>query len=287
LELVEKNNNDALGLYKELLKLHYTLQDWFADREIYHYLGYLFSQKKSDSKFSQLWKLWESSSNRQTFVRELLILIKRSLCVDSELVNFEDTEINWYKDQPKLLVHSLVFMDIIHSLKNNQAFLPHTAFIKQNNDIEHIFPQNPEDVDKKKEFIEFLNTNIVAKGKEFDLTKFDAKKDDPTYLTSVKNFIDENIKSYKINSIGNLVLLFASLNKSISNNSYSKKRASVIEYFHKGNFIQPHTFQVFVRYFNDKDNKNNDYEHWTNADISANAKFINDKIVNFFKSKAI
>ena len=61
----------------------------------------------------------------------------------------------------------------------------------------------------------------------------------------------------------------------------------MIEYFHKGNFIQPHTFQVFVRYFNDKDDENNDYEHWTSADITANAKFINDTIVNFFNTKVI
>jgi hypothetical protein len=287
LELVEKNNNDALGLYKELLKLHYTLQDWFANREIYHYLGYLFNQRKADFKFSQLWKMWERTPNRQRFISDLLLLIKRSLCIEDELVNYGDPEINWYKDQPILLVHSLVFMDIIHSLKKNQAFLPHTAFIKQNNDIEHIFPKNPEEVDEKKDFVEFLNKNIVPKGTEFDLTKFDTKKDDATYLNKLKGFIDENIKSYKINSIGNLVLLYASLNRSIRNYGYSKKRARVIEYFHKGNFIQPHTFQVFVRYFNDKDDENNDYEHWTSADITANAKFINDTIVNFFNTKVI
>ncbi len=287
LELVEKNNNDALGLYKELLKLHYTLQDWFASRKIYHYLGYLFNQRKSDFKFPRLWKMWENTPNREKFISDLLQVIKESLSIDDELVNFADSEINWYKDQPKLLVHSLVFMDIIHSLKRNQPFLPHTAFIKQNNDVEHIFPQNPEDVAKKKDFVEFLNKNIVPKGNEFDLSKFDAKKDDPAYQNKVKEFIDENIKTYKINSIGNLVLLYGSLNKSISNSSYSKKRARVIEYFHKGNFIQPHTFQVFVRYFNDKDNDNNDYEHWTNSDIISNAKFINNTIVNFFKANAI
>jgi hypothetical protein len=287
LELIEKNNNNALGLYKELLKLHYTLQDWFTNRKIYHYLGYLFNQRKSDFKFSRLWKTWEDTPNRDRFISDLLRLIKSSLSVDEELVNFADPETNWYKDQPKLLVYSLVFIDIIHSLKKNQPFLPHTAFIKQNNDIEHIFPQNPEEIDKKKDFVEFLNKNIVPKGKEYDLGKFEVKKDDLAYQNKLNGFIDEYIKSYKINSIGNLVLLYGSLNKSISNNSYSKKRAKVIEYFHKGNFIQPHTFQVFVRYFNDSDNKNNDYEHWTNADITANAKFINDTILNFFKSEVI
>lgn len=283
LELIEKNNNDALGLYKEMLKLHYTLQDWYADREIYHFLGYLFNQRKSDFKFLQLWGTWDNAKSRKSFKDELLLLIKKSLSEDDEFVDFEDLEINWYEDKPKLLVQSLIFMDIIHSLKENQPFLPYTAFLKQNNDIEHIFPQNPEEVNKKKDYIEFLNKTIVPKGKEFDISKFDTKKDDTSYHNKAANFIEEQIKSFKINSIGNLVLLYSSLNKSISNSTYSKKRAKVIEYFHKGEFIQPHTFQVFVRYFNNNDNENKDYEHWTSADIEANAKFINKTIQSFFK----
>jgi hypothetical protein len=32
LEFIEKNNNNALELYKEIIKLHSTLKDWFNDR---------------------------------------------------------------------------------------------------------------------------------------------------------------------------------------------------------------------------------------------------------------
>ncbi|MFN8274774.1 MAG: DUF262 domain-containing protein [Flavobacteriaceae bacterium] len=281
LELIEKNNNDALGLYKEIFKLHSTLQDWFQDREIYHFVAYLFNHKRT-IQFNSLWKTWGESATRDEFKQKLKQQMLELLLVEGELIDFSDTTINWYHDNPEKLVEVLVLMDVIYSLKENQNFLPHFAFTKKSNDIEHIFPQNPKEVSKQKEYIDFLNKTQVTKDKQFDLKDFDSKKDDEKYQENVKSFIDKQTGAFKINSIGNLVLLYSSLNKSISNSKYADKRSKIVSYYHSGNFIQPHTFSVFVRNFNSDDNKNQDYEHWTNLDIEANAKFISKTIKNFF-----
>jgi uncharacterized protein with ParB-like and HNH nuclease domain len=284
LELIEKNNNDALGLYKDIIKLNSTLQDWFQDKEIYHYLGYLFNQKvKRDFNFTTVWSLWQSSKTRSLFTDELKKEMMSTLMKGDEIISFVDTNINWYEKEPRKLVNALVLMDIIHALKNNQPFLPHSAFNKATNDIEHIFPQNPEKINNKKPYLVFLNKYVVDENNQFDVSDFDINKDDDQYLDTVDDFIVAQIEAIKIHSIGNLVLLYSSLNRSISNNPYSKKRARIIEYFNKGNFIQPHTFQVFVRYFNDDSDDVKDFEHWTNNDIEANAKRINKEINNFFK----
>jgi hypothetical protein len=84
--------------------------------------------------------------------------------------------------------------------------------------------------------------------------------------------------------ISNLVLLYSGLNRSIKNASYPVKRGRIIQHFQAGNFIQPHTFQVFTRYFNDAKDQNFDLEHWTNKDIAANTNFITAKINTFFNS---
>ncbi|AVR47043.1 hypothetical protein C7S20_18315 [Christiangramia fulva] len=105
------------------------------------------------------------------------------------------------------------------------------------------------------------------------------------YIQKMDSFIETQISEFKINSIGNLVLLYASLNRSISNNTYSIKRARIIQYFNKGHFIQPHTFQVFVRYFNNTENENRDLEHWTKNDIEANALRISLEIKKFLTPK--
>jgi len=284
LELIEKRNNDALGLYKELIKLNSTLQDWFQDKEIYHYLGYLFNQKqKRDFSFTDVWKLWETSKTRKKFISALQEEMKSTLMNKDELIDFKNTNINWYDKEPRKLVSALILMDIIHSLKNNQPFLPYSAFNKASNDIEHIFPQNPEKINDKKAYLTFLNSYVVDKDNQFDISQFDVKKDDEEYIVTIDDFIESQIESINIHSIGNLVLLYSSLNRSISNNPYAKKRARIVMYFNEGNFIQPHTFQVFVRYFNDDSNDIKDFEHWTNNDIEANAKRIDEEINGFFK----
>ncbi|AVR47045.1 hypothetical protein C7S20_18325 [Christiangramia fulva] len=158
LELVEKHNNDALGLYKELIKLHSTLQDWYQDRQIYHLLGFLFAHKtKKDFNFGKLWALWSSSVTRRDFIKKLKEKIKDNFLVDGEIIDFNDQDTNWYEEEPTKLVQALVLMDIIHSIKENQSFLPASAFTKASNDIEHIFPQNPQKVEDKKAYITFLN----------------------------------------------------------------------------------------------------------------------------------
>ncbi|WP_281638271.1 DUF262 domain-containing protein [Flavobacterium marginilacus] len=283
LELIEKHNNDALGLYKEIVKLHSTLQDWFNDRKIYHFLGYLFNHKSNKTfNFNTVWNLWEKCTTRDQFIEKLKGLMLEVVSIDNELINFTDSNVNWYYDNPEKLVQTLVLMDVIYSLKENHNFLPHFAFTKKSNDIEHIFPQNPKEVEKQKEYIAFLNKTYVGKNKQFDLKDFDSKKNDEKYQEKIILFIKEQTSSFKINSVGNLVLLYSSLNRSISNSKYADKRARIISFYNDGNFIQPHTFSVFVRNFNDDKDENKDYEHWTNIDIESNAKFISKTIENFF-----
>jgi hypothetical protein len=90
--------------------------------------------------------------------------------------------------------------------------------------------------------------------------------------------LDAIIEDYKdkisTNSIGNLVLLYYSLNRSIQNNSYAYKRKRVLDYYNQGNYIQPHTLKVFSRYFQGEDSANTDGKFWTQDDIEENAKNI-------------
>ena len=175
-------------------------------------------------------------------------------------------------------------MDVIYSVKTNQIRLPYNCFTKHSNDVEHIFPQNPAELKDKKKYVEFLDKYYSEKNEvKFDLSKFSKKQDDEKYIKSVDDYIQNKTSNFAINSIGNLVLLFNKLNKSISNSIYSTKRSRIIEFHNQGNFIQPHTFKVFVRDFNDVNQLNKDYEYWTNDDIVKNSTYINQQVINFFK----
>jgi len=279
LELIENYNSSAIVLYKKILKLHNTLIDWFEDREIYHYLGFLFANTKTS--FKAIWDKWEQSENRIDFIKSLKYDIKKVIYKNDKEIDFTNDTIDWFHEENTLLVQVLILLDVISSLDETQPFMHPLYFTKTSNDIEHIFPQNPKDVAEKKEFIEFLNT--INENDMFNLSDFEKKKDETKYMEKAESFIQKHIKSIKTNSIGNLVLLYFSLNRSIGRISYTRKRSRVIDFFNKGNYIQPHTFRVFVRYFNNSEMNTRELEHWTNIDIEANAKAIDNKIKNFFK----
>jgi len=280
LDLIEEQKS-ALGLYKELIKLHHTLKDWYQDREIYHYLGYLFGQTKMT--FNLALEKWRAAENRIAFKKALKDEICVSIYVKVPICKTHKQTENWYKDNK--LVKVLLVLDIISSLPKERAKLPYLAFTKSNNDIEHIFPQNPEEVKEKKEYIEFLNKYILKKEPHFDLSNFEENKDELEYQNRMGAFIDNAISGIDINSIGNLVLLYSSLNRSLGRIPYTKKRGRVIDFFNKGNFIQPHTFQVFARYFSDGKSESYDLEHWTKNDIEANKRAVYNSILLFFKPK--
>jgi uncharacterized protein with ParB-like and HNH nuclease domain len=279
LELIEGYNNKARSLYHEILNLHNTLKDWFEDRIIYHLLGFIFSQTKTN--FTTIWKKWLSVKTRDEFIGYLKTTIQNIILKDDTIVNYANANIDWYHDESVLLVQILILMDVIASLDESQSFMPPDYFSKSLNDIEHIFPQSPEDVKEKKEFVEFLNKR--NDNKPFDLTNYDKMIEVDEYKQKLESFIQNHISSIKTNSIGNLVLLYYRLNRSIGRSSYAKKRTRVIDYFNSGNYIQPHTFRVFVRYFSDGQNDTRELEHWTNDDIEANANAIDNKLKEFFK----
>jgi len=288
LELYEELNNSPIEQYKSIIKLHETLKDWFADREIYHYLGFLIFQQNTE--FFTVWDFWIGSDNRDGFKANLKQEIKNSISIENELIDFRNEDVNWYQKNKKSLLKGLILMDVIHSLKNNQAFIPASGFSKDANDIEHIFPQTPETPNGKqkeleyfKSYITFLNQHVVpSNNKKFSLEDYDQLYDDPDYNKKLDKFIAKHTKSYSVHSIGNLVMLNSSLNRSIGNSSYSYKRARLIDHFNKGNYVQPHTFHVFVRYFNDIKSENHDYEHWSQKDIVDNCEKIASTIENFF-----
>lgn len=283
LDLIEKHSNSTIALYKEIQKIHYTIQDWFSDKCIYHYLGFLFNvRSKKKIPFHEIWRLWERSATRGEFLKELKRIIFSYFLDDDELKNYKDSTINWYDDRQSDLLNTLILLDVIHSIKENQPNLPYNRFSKNSDDIEHIFPRNPQELKNKKSYIEFLNRYCAQTVSAFDISDFDNRKYDENYIEEVDNHIAEITENIAINSVGNLVLLYKKLNQSISNSNFAVKRSRIIDYHSSGEFIQPHTFKVFTRNFNDSKDLNRDYEYWTNDDIKRNSDYIERELKNFF-----
>jgi len=287
LELIE-NSSEAIALYKEIIHLHHTLFDWFHDREIYHLVGYIFANEtnRKSLDFYEIWTFWKNSSTRQVFVTKLKDEIKSYFIIEKSIVDYTNLQINWYEDKNDLLIKTLLLMDVIECLKENKAFLPPLYFKKNLEDIEHIFPQNPKDK-KNSEIVKYFNFLLKigeVEKKDMDVTNLESRLNNEDFKSEFVEFLVEKTSKINENSIGNLVILHRSLNRGLGNKVYEQKRSKIISFHNQGNFIQPHTFKVFVRDFLNDTQKDiyTDNEFWLQNDIVNNAGYIKQQINHFF-----
>lgn len=287
LEAIEEYES-SLEVYKKINKLNDTLKDWYEDKTLYHFLGFLFAQKRDRKEFNfkTIWDYWQNEcKTRDDFKSYLLKLIKLEVFGDKPINEVFGDGKNWYDGDNKTLVQILLLLDIIEANKEYRDKLKSNAFFKKGNDIEHIFPRNPQNPKDKVSYVSFLKKYDENLKNEEILKSFKEKYEDAEYLREVDSFIEKYTDSIPIHSIGNLVLLYESLNRSISNNPYSYKRKKVLEFFNQGNFIQPHTLNVFARYFINENSTGRDLEHWTKDDITSNEEAIKNTLLNYLNKE--
>ncbi|MCC5915744.1 MAG: DUF262 domain-containing protein [Cryomorphaceae bacterium] len=307
LGLFETKNTNALDLYVSIILLHRTLKDWYEDREIYHYLGFLFSQKSIS--FNEVWNEWnEENRTRDQFILFLKTELKNCVFGKESTNESEDTGIqfwldkikdydtenptNWYETSQ--LEKILLLLDFIdHSKKKENGiplpFLKPKYFKNFREDKEHIYPGTPtqfKDFKKQsasvlgiKNYIKELNKGYEADNKikwscsEIEWDEF-SEEEKNNKLSELKEQIHQK---RPINSIGNLVLLHLSINRGFGNNYYADKRITVINNTENGEYVRHHTLKVFV-----KQTDNEDISSWTMQDIRNNADKIHNTVKTFF-----
>ncbi|CAM4254942.1 DUF262 domain-containing protein [Zobellia nedashkovskayae] len=278
LEQIETSES-TISLYRDIKALHNVLVDWYNHTEMYHYLGFLFHQKSKQLSFISIWKYWNSScKTKSDFSTYLLKKIKKELFGKESINKVFIRDKDWYTNHEDL-TQILLFLDIIEALKH-ETRLDTGSFLKTSNDIEHIFPQTPEKEKDKREYLGYLiqvNPNILN-DERISQNKIEEIEDEVLDI-----IIDEYTASITINSIGNLVLLYYRLNRSIQNSSYAYKRKRILDYYNKGHYIQPHTLKVFSRYFQSSESMQSDGKYWTQEDISENENSIKNTLINFFQ----
>lgn len=279
LENIEQLENTT-KLYNELQDLHFEMVDWFTHSELYHYLGFLFHQSSVEKDFYEVLAYFRTKcKTKKDFSVYLLQKIEKDLFGDKTIDEVFEENKKWYSEEK--LVPILVFLDLIEALKENRKKLHVTAFLKKDNDIEHIYPQNPRNEKDKRGYLTYLielNPKILADSRLVD-----------TGIKDLSEFVmDELIEDYRqkisTDSIGNLVLLYYKINRSLQNKHYAYKRKRVLDEYNAGVYIQPHTLKVFSRYFQDSESEYTDGKFWTQEDIDENENHIKKTMEEFFKN---
>ena len=329
---LDTNTDKAEVVFKEVVRFHNTMTDWYEDKEIYHLLGFIGEHIEKD--INTIWSIWEKNTTREDFKNKLKQIIKDELIKNIEikdnddekdpyknyLESIKDTNKNWYEEEEmkKNTIKLLVLMDIIKILNNKDIKhkLPANYFNKNKEDIEHIFSKTPNDKTTIKDAI--YNIDFIIKS--FEKYK-DELCESLTNKATIKDYIEEKLKPLNelnselnkkedkekttlkdigkledyqrfirdvphINSIGNLVLLNLNTNRSYGNNPYIEKRMIIIEQHESGEkYIRNHTWSIFSKNIKLKDKTSIDtvkLDEWTIKDIEITAKYIKEKIKEFF-----
>lgn len=314
LAFFETKEIGARVLYSEITGLHRTLQDWFKDRQIYHYLGFLFTQREIG--FKKVWDKWtEKGVTRDAFktflverIGEFLFSRKKNSDDDESdgltnraywLERIKDydskTPTNWY-ESGKLETFLLALDVIAHAAERKDGiplpFLKPVYFRNHDEDKEHIFPGTP------KELKAFRNLTDPMASMAGYIRKLNAGYDGERIITwnysggdwvlmppedqaaALEVLRQEIHLKRPVNSIGNLVLLHYTINRGFGNNYYADKRVTVIDNTERGHYVRNHTLKVFV-----KQTQNQDISNWTMDDIKANANTIANTFQIFFASE--
>lgn len=271
-----EGGNDHLEFYKEVKEFHLTLVDWYNDDEIYNLLGYLMYNYKSASvSFAMLWNEWKLTESKSDFKSKLKRIIREQLALafaesdDSTdiadkliLLRKSITNIaeNWYvKDF--IILRFLPLLDLIPE-KKTVGNSVRTIFKRLNPDY---FKCNQED----KEHVRSQTRQIAEEN-----------------MTEEDRLALEEENRQGINSIGNIVLLKASINRSYGNVELVKKMDRIArEHIMNDTYIRPHTLNVFLSKLQTlKDNGiSEDSVFWSEEDIVKTVKAIDSSLTDYLE----
>lgn len=270
----------------------------------------------------QKWTQWEKWKNpaytkKEDFIRYIKSLIKKYLirpyqeneadnnsAINLLLESIRNTQEDWYfgNDIAKILV----LMDVM-IYTNTYIYKEKTTgqkillqndklpvdYLRQNKeDKEHIRSCTPnkkegQTVRNKKEwqlYIEKLYSNNDEKSQEMyrEINSFLDNVESEELSDSNISEINGIMNKYSQNSIGNLVLLNYTINRSYGNHPFQEKIQRIIsEYMKRVNYVRPYTLMVFLSIIQ---SEVADWR-WTQENISNNANNIKMQVESFLTEK--
>ena len=284
----DKPASEYLTEYRELCSI---LTEWFSDKEIYNYLGYILFSK--NSKFTLHNKeIMELLKRNKTGVKQALkrIIAEEILRSDIDIENLE-----YDNNNDKDTIHNLLLAVNVFSYKGRFDF---PAFNKADWSLEHIFPQNPKDfkenlgvndielinnlIDNNKwenipedifgEYAEKINIKTVCSELQQKLNE-----KNPCIITEYEcTVLNHIIETGKLHSIGNMALLTKEDNSSNGNGMFDAKRINIAKKVKNGSFVPPHTYDVFSKLLSEK--MSTGLEVWNENDIDEHLRCLQEKI---------
>ena len=285
----EVNLPDINKCWNKVMDVFQTLQEWYNDLSLYHYIGYLVAINKN--KVLDLLNDWKESTDKESFISHVKENIRKNMNSDISWEKVYDGTGSNDKTacKPILLLYNIqtiINQNNFYQSKENYQLgtsykFPFHLYKLEKWDVEHIDSNTMNDLSnlvQKKEWLRACylgidDDNLKEKIKEYmNYSQKNSVKEQPDsefdnlYKEIAENKGDELSYEEK-NQIWNFTLLDASTNRSYGNAIFASKRRCIIgkdqgiRYKVKDNlemeceegaiaFIPPCTRNVFLKYYN-------------------------------------
>jgi len=289
----------ATNIFAEIYKIKQVLNDWLNIPEIHNLLGFLI-HSKNHYNFFNIWNKLKELKTKKEVVIKLKDLIKNEIPFNSEKNKLD--ELN-YHDSKNDLFNLFLIIDIIKFLPINEEsenFYDYGLITNENWSIEHIFPQNIDELKNTNSFskedlsilkemlpdeINIDDINIEDEDDKVTIVNLLKKiKNEQEYCSidkyekeALKYLLENNAKD--LHRIGNLALLEFGMNSSLSNNFFDEKRKIIVDKVSKGKFVPYHTYDVFSKLIIDNQTS---LHVWSKNDIVKHEEYITEKIKELF-----
>lgn len=240
-----KRWDEANQTWDEMRDTFLALREWFGYKRFYHLAGYLLNTgEKNAGELIDEYR----SMEKDVFTAYLETEIRKSIDWDGdEEITYGDPRLRRI-----LLLHNVVTM---MQQDNETARFPFGDFIAGgNHDIEHIHPQNPKEPDTPAKRQAWLDVQrpYVDGGLKARIDSFDAWEDGEAFgklYGDIRAYFAKDLEEDETDSLSNLCLLQARLNRSYHNSFFPDKRAKILLADQEGTFIPACTKRVFYKYY--------------------------------------
>ena len=280
-EMVNSKDNpkNIIDLWDETKRYFDDLMDWFNDKELYHYIGWLSKTNKS-IYIETLHSNYLDCETITSFKERVMRNIKTNLNVKCRIAkgpNGTVTGVDFvginYASKKELLRNFYLLLNIQQIINNgndaNSKF-PFDSYMKEKWNIEHIDSHTENELKTTDEKNDWLNVALECLSEE-ELRIYNSSINEQDSFESKRAAIRELIGESLIendeetkNSVGNLTLLDEKTNKSYGNQIFLKKRNIIIEKDKNGSFVLPATRNAFLKYFSLRPTS----LKWTRTDIN-------------------
>lgn len=285
--------------WASLRELFSLLEEWYADREIFHLIAFLVEMENDLNEVlkQQLDSAGQTKNDFRKWLKERVqtqFLPKGGLIIQTYLPTLS-YEAN--KNKSKLRQTFLLFniCTLLNDPKNPSRF-PFERFHEEKWDIEHIDSQAPDKltVDYRSLIATYLEKENRESGADKQASAASGADDLPEKKRKLIALLrestsqDEEIRKLLMdvfpskvsgNGLDNLTLLDSGTNREFKNGPFPVKRAHVLEKEREGRFIPSCTRNVYLKTYT---NYPKNLLHWTDEDAEAYKKQIIETIRRFF-----